>query len=111
MVDNPDQPVKDHFQVRLLKTWKIISELNQLSSLVRVIPQDDDLTATNVQVERTKTHTFGISYFVPDPFYYGNQNNLSELGDSVVGVTKDGSGHTQHFRNVFKHTHRNMRVI
>ena len=98
MANTPDQPVKDHFQVRLLKIWTIISELNQLSSLVRDIPQDDDLKAANVQVEQTKTHAFGISNFVSDPY------DCEELLDSVVGVTKDGTGHAQHFRNVFKHT-------
>ena len=29
----------------------------------------------------------------------------------MVGVTKDGTGHAQHFRNVFKDTHEYMRVI
>ena len=61
------------------------------------------------KVEDAKTHTFGISYFVPDP--NNGYGRPSELIDSVVGVTKDGTGHAQHFRNVFKDTHYNMRVI
>ena len=43
------------------KFCNIMSELDHLCSLVRDIPQND-LKATNVQVEDTNTHTFGISY-------------------------------------------------
>ena len=82
-----------------------MSELDQLCSRVRDIPDDDDLKATNEKVADTKTDTFGVSYFVPDP------NDFYELADSVVGVTRDGSGHAQHFRNVFKDTAKFMRVI
>ena len=59
----------------------------------------------NEKVDQTKTHTFGISYFISDPL------ECKELRDSVVGVTKDGSGHAQHFRNVFKQTSIYMKVI
>ena len=72
---------------------------------MRDIPEEDDLMAANEQVEDTKTDTFGISHFISDPKY------CRELGDSVVGVTKDGTGHAQHFRNVFKDTDNFMRVI
>ena len=104
MADNPDQPVKDHFQVRLIKIWKIISKLDHLCSLVREIPKDD-LKPMNELVEDIKTHTFGVFYFISDPM------ECPKLRDSVFGVTKDGGGHTQHFRNVFKETDRDMRVI
>ena len=63
----------------------------------------------NEKVEDAKTHTFGRAYFVSDP--YDQFGKPSELADSVVGVMKDGTGHAQHFRNVFKHTHGGMRVI
>ena len=82
-----------------------MSELDQLCSQVRDIPEDDDLKAANEHVEDAKTHLFGISYFFSDPY------DCKELIDSVVGVTKDGTGHAQHFRNVFKDTHSCMRVI
>ena len=85
-------------------------ELGQLCSQVRDVPEDDNLTAANMKVELTKTYTFGISYFVPTPKDYRTRG-VSELADSVVGVTKDGTGHAKHFRNVFKDTHDCMRVI
>ena len=44
-----------------------MSELGRLRSHVRDIPDDDDMKATDVQVEDTKTHTFGRAYFVSDP--------------------------------------------
>ena len=75
--------------------------------MVRDIPEEDDLMAADEQVEQTKTHEFGIAYFVPDSHddKVSDDKYRSALAGSVVGITKDGSGHTQHFRNVFKDTH------
>ena len=69
--------------------------------------------ATDEQVEHTKTHEFGIAYFVPDPRddKVSDDKYRSALAGSVVGITKDGSGHAQHFKNVFKDTHSDQRVI
>ena len=65
----------------------------------------DELKLVNAQVERTKSLAFGISYFVVDP------EHCKKLRDSVVSVTMDGTGYTQHFRNVFRDTSSDMRVI
>ena len=52
-----------------------MSELDQLFSKMRQVPEGDDLKASNEQVEHIKTHTFGISYFVPDPYDSMNRDN------------------------------------
>ena len=78
--------------------------MNHLRSMVRDIPVDE-LNHMCEKVNQAKNDTFGISYFVSDP------EHCSELAYSVVGVTNDGSGHTQHFRNVFKNTSWKLRVI
>ena len=98
------QPVTSKSQIRLDRIWTIISGINRLHSKVRDNPVDD-LKEMNEKVEQTKNQTFGISYFTSDPY------RCFELGYSVFGVTKDGSGHAQHFRNVFEDTHDEMRVI
>ena len=64
-LDNLNKPFNDHLQVILHKIRTIMSELDLLCSKVRDIPEDGDLEATNVHVERIKTEPFGISYFVP----------------------------------------------
>ena len=69
----------------------------------------DYLWPMNVKVEHIKTETFGISFFVSDPDKGYSQ--VSELANSVIGVTKDGTGHVQNFRDVFKEISNYMRVI
>ena len=44
-----------------------MSAMDQLCYQVREIYEDGDLQPMNMRVEQIKTHTFGISYFVPDP--------------------------------------------
>ena len=75
----------------------LVGKVEEINSIVKAVPSDD-LNLMEVKIEQVKTHVHGHIYFVSHPY-------IDELSDSVFAMSKDGSLHCEHRKNVFSQTH------